>query len=397
MGKGAKQLYETIHTQRYSIKNKLFVFAMLISHMLWSQTSNSDFERIKLSSEPIEFSGMALSPDQKTIAISTKKDSGIKLIDSNSLKVMQTFAAGNWNLGSRISYSKTGKYLLLQEISNSDFSMNTKREIGFEIVDSSSGTALKKFEKVQDVTISSDEKQALSLNGNEITFWSLPEGTKEKSITIPNSTNAIALDEEGKMLAVSERIEPEAIKSLFIKDKKGLKSTVNFKQRVALYNVATQTKITDISEFYDIIYELRFLPESSILFVFQTPDVRIQAANKKQSYINLIDVSTKEALRLGFTSMSVFQPELKISGGNKFFAINSKGTHFQEMHVYNYETGSLEKRFELGSRLFEKVDGEKLLNDSRPAFLFLPDNQSILIAIGNQLIKWNFEINTPKL
>ena len=88
--------------------------------------------------------------------------------------------------------------------------------------------------------------------------------------------------------------------------------------------------------------------------------------------------------------MSITQPDLKISTDKKLFAINSKGNRFQEMHLYNYETGELEKRFELANRLFEKSDGERIINSSRPAFVFLPDNQSILIAMGNQLIKWNF-------
>jgi len=369
----------------------LIGFLIVCNQQVFSQTSNSDFERIKLGPEPFEYSGMALSPDNNTIAISTKKGSGIKLVNWNSREITQTIDAGNWTNGSRISYSKSGKFLLLQEISNNDFSMNTKRETDFEIVDASSGKRIKKFEKVQDVTISSDEQQAASLNGNEITFWGLPDGNKKKSFSVPNATNSIALDQESKILAVSEKIDPEEIKNRFGKDKKGLKATANFKQQVVLYDIDTQMKTATISEFYDIIYELRFLLESNILFVFQTPDVRIQLANKQLSYINQIDVAAKEALRKGFTSMSVFQPDLKISNDNKLFAINSKGNRFQEMHLYDYETGELEKRFELGSRLFEKVEGEKLLHDSRPSFIILPDNLSILIAMGNQLVKWNFE------
>ncbi|MFY9153808.1 MAG: hypothetical protein WAO52_17445 [Prolixibacteraceae bacterium] len=381
----------TFRDQSAAVTISLIALLIFCNQQLWSQTSNSDFERIKLSSEGFEYSGMALSPDMNTIAISTKNGSGIKLVDWNNQKITQTLDAGNWNNGSRISYSKSGKYLLLQEISNNDLSMNIKRETDFEIIDATSGKRIKKFDKIQDVTISTDEQHLVSLNGTEITFWSLPEGNKEKSFSVPNATNAIALDQEGKILAVSEKIDPEAIRDRFKKDKKGLKATVSYKQLVCLYDVDTQRKTNEISEYYDLIYELRFLPESDILFVFQTPDIRIQVANKKLSYVNQIDVAAKKALRMGFTSMSVFQPDLKISSDYKLFAVNSKGNRFQEMHVYNYETGELDKRFELGSRLFEKVEGEKLLHDSRPSFIILPDNQSILIAMGNQLVKWNIE------
>jgi len=366
---------------------------ILLSPMAFSQTSNSDFERIKLVSDESEFTGLAISPDQKTIALSLKNSSPIKLIDWGSQKISREINVGNWNSGSILSFSDGGQYLLLQEIGYTDFSQNKQRNTDFEIVDVASGNSIRKFGKVQDVVISADEKQAISLSNHEITFWSLPSGSKEKSFNIPGSGNAIALSRDGKTLAVSQMVNEDEFKNQFKKDKKGLKYATNYRQLVSLFNPENGSKTKTIGEFYDVIYDLRFLHESDILFVFQTPDIRIQANNKKISYVNLIDVVKMEPFRLGFTSMSTAQPELKTSSDKKLFAINSKGNRFQEMHLYNYETGELEKRFELGHRFFEKVDGEKMINGSHPAFVFLPDDQSILIAMGNQLIKWNIEFS----
>ncbi len=134
---------------------EIFIF---LSLSLWSQTSNSDFERIKLATDENEFSGIALSPDNNTIAISTKKSSSIKLMDWANRKVSQEINAGSWNLGSKISYSDGGKYLLQQEISNMDFSQNSDRNIDFVIIDAATGKQVKRFEKVQDVVVSADEK-----------------------------------------------------------------------------------------------------------------------------------------------------------------------------------------------------------------------------------------------
>lgn len=369
------------------------VFLILFSLASWSQTSNSDFERIKLFDDETEFSGIAISPDGNTIAISAKKSAPVRLIDWNSQKVTREISAGNWLTGSTVSFSDGGKYLLLQEIGYSDFSQNKDRTIDFEIVEVASGNTIRKFDNVQDVVISSDEKQAVSLSNDEITFWNLPSGEKIKSFSIAKAGNAVALSPDGKTLAVSQTINSNDFKNQFKKDKKGLKAAVKFKQVVGLFNSESGAKIKTIGEFYDVIYNFSFLPESNMLFVYQTPDIRIQANNKKLSYVNLIDMEKQEPLRKGFTSMSIAQPDLKTSGDHRYFAINSKGNRFQEMHLYNYETGELEKRFELGHRLFEKVDGEKMINGSRPAFIFLPDNQSILIAMGNQLVKWNIEID----
>ena len=380
--------------RKFRLKLSSFGTFILLSLSLWSQTSNSDFERIKLATDENEYSGIALSPDNNTIAISTKKSSAVKIMDWKSRKFIQEFNSGSWNLGSKISYSDSGKYLIQQEISYMDFSQNRDRSIDFEIIDTATGKQVKRFEKVQDAVISSDEKYAVCMSNNEATFWNLTDGSKEKSIGIPNAAKAVALSPDGKTLAVSVMINPEDLKIRFKKDKKGLKNAAKYKQMISLYDVQTSAKIKTVDELYDIIYNLSFSPDGSLLFVFQTPEIRIQINNNKQTFINLIDVAKQEPLRKGFTSMSVNQPELKMSNDHNWFAISSKGTRFQEIHLYDSETGTLQKRFELGNRLFEKVDGIKLTSDSRPSFTFLPGDQSILIAMGNQLVVWNLELNT---
>ena len=366
---------------------------ILLSPLAFSQTSNSDFERIKLISAESELSGLAISPDQKTLAVSFARSEPIQIIDWQTRTVTNKINAAIWNSGSRLSFSASGKYLIAQEIGFSDFSQNKDRTIDYEIIDIASGNTVKKFSKIQDVAVSADEKLAVSLNNDEITLWSLPSSEKIESFTIPGATNAVALSPDGKTLAVSQIVDENEFKSQFKKDKKGLKNVVKFKQVVGLYDAASGKKFKLIPEFYDLVYNMAFLPGENILLVYQTPDIRIQTQNRILSYINLIDMKNMEPLRKGFTSMSLNQPDLKTSSDLRYFAINSKGNRFQEMHLYNYGTATLEKRFELAHRLFEKVDGERIIKSSRPAFVFLPDDQSILIGMGNQLIKWNFENN----
>jgi len=381
-------------SNRKSILNfSLVGLFMLISSSLWSQNSNSDFQRIKLFDSETEYSGIAISPDQNTIAISAKKSEPVSLVDWKSKKIIQEFNSGNWIYGSRISYSERGKYLLLQELNYMDFSQNKDRKIDFEVVDAQTGKSVKQFKKVQDVAISSDEIYAFCLDNDEVSIWELSSGSKVKSISIPGAANALAVSADKKILAVAMIINAADMKARFKKDKKGLKNTVKYKQIVNLYDLESGKKTSTIGEFYDLIYKLRFLPDIKILSVFQTPEISIQTANNKQSTISLIDAEKREPLRQGFTSMSVAMPELRFSNDKKLFAINSKGNKFQEIHLYDSETGTLQKRFELANRLFEKSDGAKLQSDSRPSFAFLPGNQSILIAMGNQLVVWNFEYN----
>lgn len=374
------------------LKSFLPGILVLFSLTLWSQTSNSDFERIKLNNPETEYTGIAMSPDNNTISISSEKSAPVLIFDWNTQKITRQINAGSWNSGARISFSLSGKYLLLQEIAFTNFSQNKDRSIHFDIVDVASGEMIKQFDNVQDVVLSADENQAICLANDEVTFWNLNSAAKENSIKVEGVSNALAVSPDGKQLAVSTEINPSEVKSRFGKDKKGMNDAVKFKQMVAIYDIPLKAKIKTIDELYDIIYELRYLPESEQITVFQTPEIHIQVQNSQRSYINLIDAVKFEPLRKGFTSMSLAQPDMKISNNHELFAINSKGNRFQEMHLYDYDTATLQKRFELAHRLFEKVDGEKMVNSSRPSFIFLPDNQSILVAMGNQLIKWNIKL-----
>jgi WD40 repeat protein len=359
----------------------------------FAQSSNSDFERLKIGNQESNLSSVDISPDGKTIAISSKKSSPVQIMDWKSRKVIHEFDAGNWYSGSKIRYSATGKYLLLQELEYKDFSLNKPRNIAFELIDAETGGLVRKFENVQDVLVSDDEKYALSFDEEEIHFWNLTNGSEEKKIHASGAANAIGLSSDGKILAVSEIISPQILKNSFGKDKKGAKAAAKYKQMISLYDVETGSKLKTVAEFYDIIYKLKFSPGGEFIIVSQTPEVSTQISTNKISFISLIDAASYEPLRKGFTSMSIDQPALHFSSDQKFFAINSKGNKFQEIHLYDSETGTLQKRFELGKRIFEKVDGEKLFSDSRPSFAFLPGNQSILIAMGNQLVVWNYEFN----
>ncbi len=368
----------------------LFLFAFLAGPAV-SQTTNSDFERVKLNSTGFEYSGLALSPDGKTVVLCGKKSSPVRLIDWSSRQLTNEFTSGSGIYGNKVSYSAGGKYLLLKELNYAEFSQNKDLKIDFEIFDATSGKLIRKFEKVQDVVISNDEQQVVCLNDDEIVFANPESGEKYKSIRVPGAANAVALNQDGKILAVSQMITADDVADRFRKNKKGLKAAVKYKQMVSLYDAGTGAKIATIDELYDLVYDLSFAPGGELLFVHQTPEIRTQVANNKLTFINLVDAVSKQPLRKGFTSMSVAQPELKISNNQKLFAINSKGNRFQEIHLYDAETGTLQKRFELGSRLFEKVDGEKTTSDSRPSFTFLPGDQSILIAMGNQLIRNSIE------
>lgn len=101
-------------------------------------------------------------------------------------------------------------------------------------------------------------------------------------------------------------------------------------------------------------------------------------------------METGSPVRRGFTSKSFYEPDFKLSHDGKLLGIVSNNNRFLELHVYDFETGEMTHRFQQSFRLFEKNDGEMIGVDSRIFFVFLPDNESILMTMGNHLIQWNF-------
>lgn len=365
---------------------------LIIADKPKAQTQNADFERIKLIGTDKVYAGLALSPDGKTLAISTKKMQPIRLVDIESQQIIKEINAGSWYPGSRLNYSQKGTYLLVQELGFYDMVENKRRKINFELVEVSGGRIVKAFEAVQDVVISHDEKFVASLAGDEITLWSLPDLNKVKTIKISTAADAIALSPDNKTVVVSHTVSPAALKAdpAFRKQKKAAKLALKYKQQISFYNVETAALLQTLNNLYDIIYRLRYSDDGSVVFVFQLPHLKVMTSKQPLAYVNMADAVAMKPMRRGLTSQAVGQPDIRLSHDGKLFAINSKGKRFQEIHLYDYETGTLHKRFELGQRFFEKSsEGDKLIRDSRPSFVFLPGDQSILVAMGNQLVVWN--------
>lgn len=375
----------------------LLMMALLMVHS-WNatgQASNADFDRVKLGDGNWHFTGVDYCGENNLLVACTKEPVPLKIADWKSGKIVAEYPAGNWPTGSKVSFSSKGKYILLQQQGYNIPAINKPRFIGIEIVEAATGRQVKIFDKVQDVVISADEKTALSLSDGEVVTWSLPGGVRVGSFKVAGAGNALEITPDGKTIVVSHSITKEDLKSdrAYDKQKKAVSFAVKYKQRISFYDAGTLEKISTLSELYDIIYNFRFSPDGKWLFVLQSPDLNAQTTKKGITYINLINTENREPVRLGFTSQSITRPELKFSNSGKMFAINSKGSRFQEILLYDLEEGSLLKRFELGYRLFEKSDGEKIINDSRPSYVFLPDDSAILVAMGNRLIKWNLEFN----
>ncbi len=177
------------------------------------------------------------------------------------------------------------------------------------------------------------------------------------------------------------------------KNKDALKTTLKYKQQISIFNTENFEKEVTIDEFYDIIYRLDYSSDGKTLFCMNIPHLKVQNGNNRQTYINIIDAESGQPLRKGFISLAAYEPDFKLSNDGKFFGLISQSNKFIELHIYDFETGKMLYRFELSYRLYEKNDGDFIMADSRASFVFLPDNKSVLVTMGNRLVLWKIDSN----
>jgi WD40 repeat protein len=355
------------------------------------QKINAEYERYSLTGEKYIHSGMAMSPDQKYIALASTQSYPLYIVDYATRKVLRQLDVGNWYAGSRVSWSANGKYILLQQLFYVDYSSNKDREVNFEIVEAESGRSVLKLEKYHDVKISPDEQSAIALTGNTIEIRSLLTGKVERSFSVSDATNSLAISPDGKTIAVSEKPGEKFLASdpQFRKNKKGLKYVKKYKQVVSFYNFSDFKLIQTANEYYDNVYRLDWSDDGQFVFCLNIPHLKATTATSgRQNFISVIDAVNFQSTRTVFPSNSNYEPDFRLSHNGKYMGIVSWGK-FPELRVHDFETGQALQRFEMSTRVMEGISKLEFPSDGRVFIEFLPDDKSILATFGNQMLQWN--------
>ncbi|MHC1774829.1 MAG: WD40 repeat domain-containing protein [Lentimicrobium sp.] len=356
-----------------------------------AQKINAEYERYSLTGDKYLHSGMAMSPDQQYVAIASNQSYPLYIVDYVNRKVVRQFDVGNWYAGSRVSWSAKGKFILLQQLFYHDFSGNKDREVNFEIVDAGSGRSVLKLAKYHDVKISPDEQTAIALTGNTIEIRSLSTGKTERSFSVGDATNSLAISPDGKTIAVSEKPNDKFLGSdpQFRKNKKGLKYVKKYKQVVSFYNFSDLKLIRTANEYYDNVYRLDWSDDGRYVFCLNIPHLKATTATSgRQNFISVLDGVNFQSTRTVFPSNSNYEPDFRLSHNGKYMGIVSWGK-FPELRVHDFETGQVLQRFEMSTRVMEGISKLEFPSDGRVFIEFLPDNKSILATFGNQMLQWN--------
>lgn len=381
--------------------NKLTLFWPVLALILMfsaqkagAQGTNFEFEKVKIGDAKNLFAWLALAPDNQTIAVTSTQSFPLYIYDWENKQLKTQFDVGNWYAGSRAAYSHSGKYILLQQLFYMDYAPNKDREVNFEVLDATTGESMLNFGDYQDAKITPDDRFLVTLNGGvRVAIHEIATRREIRSFSVPQAANALAVSTDGKLIAVSHKTYMEDLvqNPIYKNNKKNRPIYEKYKQQVSVYDYETEKKLYTIDAFYDLIYRLDYSPDGNYLFVYSIPHVKLQGPTGKKSYVEVVDAKTGVPLRNSFGCLSNYEPDYKLSHNGKYFGITSMGK-FPELHIYDFQTNVLLKRFELSYRLFEKTGEGEFPGDGRVSFIFLPGDEEAVMTFGNKVIFWKLEL-----
>jgi len=360
-----------------------------------SQGTNYEYEKFQIGDAKNMLCWLALSPDNKTLAVTSTQSFPLYIYNTETHQLENKYDVGNWYAGSRANFSKNGKFIILQQLFYVDFAPNKDREVNFEVLDAATGKSMLNFGDYHDAKITIDEKFLVTLSGGDKVAVHEIESRKElRSFVVPDATNSVAISADDKLIAVSHKTyKSDLVKNpAYMNNKKNRPILEKYKQQVSVFDYITFEKLYTIDTFYDLIYHLEYSDDGEYLFIYSIPHTKLQGPNGKKSYIETVNARTGEPLRNSFPSLSFYEPDFKMSHNKKYFGIISMSTRFPELHIYDFETNAMLKRFELGARIFDNFKKGEFATDGRSSFVFLPGDEEVLITFGNRVIKWKMDL-----
>lgn len=334
------------------------------------------------------------SPDGHTLAISATAASPLLIVDAHDLRVLHRFDVGDWKVGTRVTHSTTGKYLLLEAIEYLRYSPRGKQERRFAVVDAATGAFVVQNVQAYAAALAADERSLYYAGTGGVHRVDLATGASTKVPGLDRVATALALSPDGKQIALAyDPTEADLARIPSVRnDKKVIKAALKIGQVVHVHDLATGAFLINVQELFDRAFRLRYSPDGQELWIHAKPATHKSAnPDVTLSYVDVADPHTGAMRRASFPSHALYEPTFCADATNTRFAIGSQKGWRLEVHLYDRTTGAMAGRFILDERLFAKLgqQGEKW-SDQRVGFALLPDGQRMLMTLGSRLIEWTY-------
>lgn len=373
-----------------------YILFLCISINLALGQSGSNFLKIN-ETLPFPVVAMDLSPSKEHVAMSTLRGP-VYIYNANSLQEISQFKISGYELGPKINYSRSGKYILLQEQYYNDAYTNKDRKGDIDILDAQNGNSIFHANGALSADIDETGEKVYVLKSNTIVVYQLKTGEELKRISLEDPGTSIAVSGDGSLLAVSHKLELGDVKNIpsIRNDKKAIKQAVKFREIVYFYNTQSFSLSHTSDDFFDMIFSMTFNNEGNQLYVYSTPNNRLLKKNTsgvgatnglRQGYISIANAADGAVSRVMFNTRSA-NPELQEHPTEDAIAVSSQEMkNFSappEVLIYIKSTAEIFKKFEIKKRWREGPSGD------RAAFVFLPAKDALLIGYGQELIQWNY-------
>lgn len=355
-----------------------------------AQINNLEYETIRLTGPQHIMKSAAISPDNSTLAVSTLKDK-IFLFDANSYEEKAKYDIAEFTNGGMISYTRSGKYLILEKLRLVDWNENKDNKRIIAVVDVDTGKEIFRKAGLYDLDISPNNDRLAYLEDGKVTVCSFPDVKFIAEKKDEFLKTALCFDATGDNLYVSHGFSKDDLKKdpRFEKNKDA-KKFAKFQQTVSGFNTETLEKQIVYEDNFDEIYEMRISQNGRNILIYAKQDMRVNAT-RFQGFVLQLEIESGRILREQFNT-NIFDPIFQENPQKNLFGITSGELMdmSQSVILYDMSTNDIYAKFDVDARWLEGLKGMVAL-DGSAAFVFSPDGKYLLTMIGNNLYKWKIK------
>lgn len=305
--------------------------------------------------------------------------------------IERKFVFDGFKHGPYMSYSNDGRYLLLLEQYFTDWALNKDRPSRAAVIDAETGKMLLSREGAHAAHLTPDSQFLVTLEGNEIAFFNISTGSKERKFNPPNISNSFGISHDGSIVVVAQLPTEDDLKSIpsIRNDKKAMKEALKYREVAVAYDALSFKRVYLVNDIMDIIFSMRFTADGKGLFLFNAPNTKLRTSSgsARNAYVQVVNPTNGEVTRTMFATNAP-EPIYKESPNGYYVGVTSvehQRTVANSLLLFDRSNGQTLKRFKNDFRVFENIV------IGRACFEFLPDGKTIALGYGNKLILWNFE------
>jgi hypothetical protein len=349
--------------------------------------TNIEVEKWQIDNSRYIGSGILLMDDGKTLVITNTQGFPIYFYNLESRTIEKQVEIQGYYAGPKPTFSKNQNYILLQQKFYIDYSPNRDREVQYEVLRLSDHSIFLKVQNAHSAAFTPDEKQLVTLEGSDVCIYDLESGNKVKTLHIDRLAYSLVVSPDGKSLIITHQPTEEDLEAVpsMRSDRKAIKPAIKYRDLISVFNIETGKKLSTVPEVYDVVYNMAYNDDASLLYVYARPHVKLKPQGVMEGYLNVIRVSDMSPMPSSYMTREI-DADFAESPDGKHIAIVSKDRNWPQVQVYNTQNNSMINLLDLSRNLAQKLV-EQEFADGR-TYMVWTSNNELLLLYGNQLLKW---------